>query len=565
MLGSKKYKISFSLLIILATHATTAQNLVINPSFEVYQICPDSAGFGGISSRGFNWWKVQGWWGLDTSITNYYNACANVINGGVLTTFNGVPFNSYGYRYAKSGNAYCGLYLLSHAITNDDAKAYLQGNFTQALIKDSIYCVSYWVSLCGYNKRAIKNIDAYINDTLLNWNNGWPKTLKGFVPQIQCNRFITDTLNWQQVQGLYKAKGGEQYITIGNFNTDATTATYSLVPNNGSAVDYYLDDVSVSPFRLQAPNLGPDKLLCPSQLPLTLSAPLGYDSLKWSNGATTLTTTLTQPGKYWLRCTSNGCGSLTDTIIISTYNLPKLKLSPDTALCKGATLTLKTNTIFLSYNWSTGATTTSITINKAGNYILTVTDACGTQKDTVTVMYDSLPNFKLNIGNNVNICKDDYNVPYTIKPNNPILPNYTWNTGETTPHITTNQAGHYWFTTKFKCGTLQSNTISIATCPPDTSLSIWLPNTFTPNEDGLNETWHPVVINQNISLLNIYNSWGQKVFTGTPTNNYTWDGTFNNLPCQQGVYAYIIIYKAIPPATLKTREYQKTGLINLIR
>ena len=81
-----------------------------------------------------------------------------------------------------------------------NGRSYIQATFSQPLVKDSMYCVNYWVNLGqpipGPNIKAIKNVDAYINDTLLNWNNGGTVlggiglNLVGFTPQITSSHFL---------------------------------------------------------------------------------------------------------------------------------------------------------------------------------------------------------------------------------------------------------------------------------------------------------------------------------------------------------------------------------------
>jgi hypothetical protein len=69
-----------------------------------------------------------------------------------------------------------------------------------------------------------------------------------FSPQVQnpVGNIITDTTNWTKIEGSFKANGNEDYITIGNFYTDANTDTIRLRPlpfPNASANGYYVDDM----------------------------------------------------------------------------------------------------------------------------------------------------------------------------------------------------------------------------------------------------------------------------------------------------------------------------------
>lgn len=556
----KKYFLFFCLLFLAVSLPTKAQNLVKNPSFENIISCPVYPGQ-------LNTY-VNDWWGLTGGGGPSYNTC------GIAGC--GSPITVIGYRPPRTGNGFVSLLTIGQAGFNN-LREYAQGSFTSALLKDSLYCVSYWVSratngivtnsntIYAGSNGAIKSIDAYINDTLLDWNNGFTHNLVGFTPQIKNNVFIIDTINWTQISGIYKAHGGEMHITIGNFNNFANTQLYTLWPGLLIRLDYFLDDVSVTPFTLAKPNLGKDTTLCLQNFPFTLTAPLGYDTVRWSNGAMNIQSiNVTQAGKYWVRCTTNGCGSLTDTIVIKTPIIPKLKLRNDTTLCKGEQLTIKSNTVFAAYHWNTGATTPSITVTQAGTYILVAQHACGNQQDTVIIKYDSVPNLTINLGIDTNICRKGFDVPLLIKTTYTNLPNYYWSNGATTPNITVNTSGSYSMYVNYKCGTIHSNTIIVTACPPDTTLSIWIPNSFTPNDDGLNDVWKPIFVNQDISELYIYDRWGQKLFSGNASNNFSWDGTFHNHNCEQGVYAYIIIYQSAKSAK-RTGEIQQTGVVNLIR
>lgn len=72
---------------------------------------------------------------------------------------------------------------------------------------------------------------------------------------------------------------------------------------------------------------------------------------------------------------------------------------------------------------------------------------------------------------------------------------------------------------------------------------IYIPNTFTPNDDGINDIFIPV--SQNIDRLElfIYNRWGQQIYESYEGN--AWDGTLYNEMCQMDVYIWKVNYKFI--------------------
>jgi len=79
----------------------------------------------------------------------------------------------------------------------------------------------------------------------------------------------------------------------------------------------------------------------------------------------------------------------------------------------------------------------------------------------------------------------------------------------------------------------------ILTIEPSLS-ALSIPNTFTPNGDGINDTWEIKYLDYYPkSTVNIFNRWGQKVFSsiGYPT---PWDGTYKGTVLPSGTYYYII-------------------------
>jgi gliding motility-associated-like protein len=75
----------------------------------------------------------------------------------------------------------------------------------------------------------------------------------------------------------------------------------------------------------------------------------------------------------------------------------------------------------------------------------------------------------------------------------------------------------------------------------DSTMTEDIPSGFTPNGDGLNDVFRPVGLKfQNIVEFRVYNRWGQQLFY---SNNpkVGWDGTFNGVPQDLGVYYYVII------------------------
>ena len=131
------------------------------------------------------------------------------------------------------------------------------------------------------------------------------------------------------------------------------------------------------------PNLGPDTLICAGTT-LQLMPDSTYASYTWSTGATTSSISISAPGVYWLDVPS-GCGLARDSIVVGTIPI-SVSLGPDVAHCIGDSSTLQATTSFASYQWSTGATTPSISVQNPGQYLLQVTNSQGcTAQDSIVV------------------------------------------------------------------------------------------------------------------------------------------------------------------------------------
>ena len=99
--------------------------------------------------------------------------------------------------------------------------------------------------------------------------------------------------------------------------------------------------------------------------------------------------------------------------------------------------------------------------------------------------------------------------------------------------------------------------------PIDPATNFWIPNSFTPNGDGRNETFGPV-INGSVDFYNfiVFDRWGHLVFE-TFDRDEKWDGTmFNNgkKPLKQDVYVYKIIVR-FEPATPSEEIFGRITLI----
>ncbi len=97
--------------------------------------------------------------------------------------------------------------------------------------------------------------------------------------------------------------------------------------------------------------------------------------------------------------------------------------------------------------------------------------------------------------------------------------------------------------------------------------AIYVPNTFTPDGDGMNEIFFATGTNidpESIELF-IFDRWGELIHTGIGGNAY-WDAKVNGTPVQDGVYVWKVQYRFITDVngTLGP-ENEKAGHVTVIR
>jgi gliding motility-associated-like protein len=67
-----------------------------------------------------------------------------------------------------------------------------------------------------------------------------------------------------------------------------------------------------------------------------------------------------------------------------------------------------------------------------------------------------------------------------------------------------------------------------------------IPNTFTPNGDGVNDIWVIPYLNYLYNTIKVYNRYGSMVYSAINYQN-NWDGTMGGRTLNMGVYYYVIV------------------------
>jgi hypothetical protein len=142
--------------------------------------------------------------------------------------------------------------------------------------------------------------------------------------------------------------------------------TYYVAVNDGIITLY--DTVEVMVNALPVVNLGEDQVLCGIG-EYELDAGNEGSTYLWSTGETTQTITATGEGEteFWVAVTNPESCASADTVMLNFAALPSVDLGADTVICQDGQVVLDAGNPGAAYEWSTGETTQTITIN-AENY-----------------------------------------------------------------------------------------------------------------------------------------------------------------------------------------------------
>ncbi len=184
-----------------------------------------------------------------------------------------------------------------------------------------------------------------------------------------------------------------------------------------------------------------------------LSVMGNYASYAWSTGSSMSTIEVDSAGSYTVTVTSStGCIAVNSTNV--TVNpLPSFSLLGSKSFCPNASASLMVDTLFATYNWSTGDTTQTATFSTPGDYEVTVTNSknCSSTK-AFTIEIVTPPVAMIN-GDDT-ICAGSSVSLFGSPLNN----TYNWSTGENESFILASAAGTYGLTVTDGNGCTSSTT-----------------------------------------------------------------------------------------------------------
>lgn len=227
---------------------------------------------------------------------------------------------------------------------------------------------------------------------------------------------------------------------------------------------------------------------------------------------------------------NNSCHNIIEITLKVNYINPDIVKDSHLIICKGETLTIEAPKNFTHYLWNTLENTNNIIIHQKGVYTVEITDSQGCKALKKYFVQESAP------ATNINTVITEFSNTNSLE----IF--YTSNGGDyefsidgvvyQNSNLFTNlEQGEYHISVRDKNG-----------CEPTPYQTVYLldyPRTFTPNNDGYNDTWYIKDSNfkRSIEQIEIFDRYGKLLKQLNP--NQSWDGTFlgNNLPADDYWFA----------------------------
>ncbi len=365
------------------------------------------------------------------------------------------------------------------------------------------------------------------------------------------------------------------------FLTMVPGRTYALVINNfttvgnGFKIEWGGDALFKGTATANFSTDEPDKKIClGEELVLTDSSytPNGVISKwNWNYGSGAIADSAVGQGPHTVQyntvgpksiiltvTTDQGCSAL-DTALILVQLCCTLEASVDVvpgcpAAATGmpplgtpavATLGIQNGSSPFTITWSDGLTGTDTThIATAGMYSVLVEDANGC-KDSVAFDVNTPLNVSAMFPPDTTILAgQSITLGISALPTNSLLVYWIDEKGDTLSGpiqaLNPEQTTHYLVVVN-NTGCVFSDSVTVVVKKPRYDR----PNAFTPNGDGSNDTFGPVLIGHTLIQLEVWSRWGEKVFDSINDGKNAWDGTINGLPAPSDVYVYRVRVKLI--------------------
>lgn len=342
---------------------------------------------------------------------------------------------------------------------------------------------------------------------------------------------------WGSTNSLGGICDGQYQVTFLDANGCKVTTPYIIASPDAPTIDASVEHIHCLEY-------------CTGSISLTISGPSVYTILWLDDSSTAATRTDLCAGDYIVQISDSNACTTYDTITILENVDMTVSISGSSKtcadICSGrATVTVNGGTAPLTYQWNSGEQTATAEELCPGTATVTVTDAvgCSVSDSTTIEIQNSFANVQVWADDTVIFAGQSTRLHATQLP----FVTYHWtpvdmvdnannNTTDATPEDTTT----YVVTLTDTLGCTYTDSVTIHCITIDCGKSnIFVPNAFTPNDDGKNDRlcfsgeWI-----ESFEVA-IFTRWGELVYESDDINE-CWDGRYKNNMCMPGVYVYVI-------------------------
>ncbi len=165
----------------------------------------------------------------------------------------GIPTNFIGCQSPHDGVGYAGAFFMNPgASPENEWREYLAVRLLEPLESSSIYSIGYFASLAERSMVATWSLSVGLsNDSLIFDDNHIVHISPPIILTNDQGEFINDTDDWHEVSFTYEANGGEEFIYIGNFESNEEIEFEFVIDESDwpghflESAYYYIDDVFV--------------------------------------------------------------------------------------------------------------------------------------------------------------------------------------------------------------------------------------------------------------------------------------------------------------------------------
>lgn len=321
---------------------------------------------------------------------------------------------------------------------------------------------------------------------------------------------LIDTI---QISGNQSAKVGEKFTS--NINIDLSNAIIDFTagdPAKFNVISYKItSSLTLKTTILTGKETGDLKVFL-NNLKFAENITYTWFKNKTKLDDNTPNIVVKDAGKYFVQTTSN-CGTVQDSIEINVVEKPSniLEVNGNLTFCEGkekTTLKAASNPNF-TYKWSNDMKDSSVSIDKSGDYSVTITnDICVTESEVVKVTVNPNPSVKLSLTKkDTTIYKGDV---LNLKATG--ATSYEWNTKSNKDTINIKNAGIYKVTGTNQYGCSSSDSVKVSVKVKTTGITDLASDKFQVYPNPASNNVYISLANFTNSSVRIYDLIGNEVF-----------------------------------------------------